>query len=271
MAEEDDAEDVAASDDDIEDPAASGGADAEDAAPADDAADATDATDEEASAPADEASTEDSTMPSGTPVVQDDFDRRSDSGWGDAERGGTWALAETLEPATGVADGEGAMDIAPGESGDALLDGTSLTQSTIDLRFHVDSASDAVDGQVGVVVRATEDSQYSVRAAFLTDGTAQLIVLSGEQVVATQALDGVAFSPGASYTLRVSVTGSSPTTISAKLWEIGTEEPENWQLTTTDDTSSLQGEGAVGLTAEQTGDSELLAVRFEEFVVVSGD
>ncbi|MGO2313877.1 MAG: PKD domain-containing protein [Brachybacterium tyrofermentans] len=275
VAEEDDAEDVAASDDDTEDPAASGGADAGDAAPAndtEDTADATDTTDEEeASAPADAAPTEDSTMPSGTPVVQDDFDRSSDTGWGDAERGGTWTLAEALEPATRTADGEGALDLPAGESVDALLDGTSLSQSTVDLTFHVDAAADAVDGQVGVVARTTEDSQYSVRAAFLPDGTVELIVVSGEEIVATQMLDGMAFSPDASYTLRVSVTGSSPTTISAKLWEIGTDEPEDWQLTTTDGTSSLQGEGAVGLVAEEMGGAEQLNVRFEEFVVVSGD
>lgn len=210
-------------------------------------------------------------MPTGTPVVQDDFDRISDTGWGDASRGGTWMLAEALEPATSVADGEGALDLQAGDSGDAQLDGTSLSQSTVDLTFHVDAAAGAVDGEVGVVARATEDSQYSVRAAFLPDGTTQLIVLSGEKVVATQKLDGMVFSPATSYTLRVSVTGSSPTTISAKLWEAGAGEPVNWQLTTTDDTASLQGEGALGLVAENVGGADQLNVRFEEFVVVSGD
>lgn len=210
-------------------------------------------------------------MPTGTPVVQDDFDRSSDTGWGDAEQGGTWSLAEALAPSAGVADGAAALDLPAGESGDALLDETSFSQSTVDLTFRVDAAEGAVDGEVGVVARATEDSQYSVRAAILPDGTMQLIALSGKKIVATQKLDGMAFSPDASYTLRVSVTGSSPTTISAKLWEVGTDEPENWPLITTDGTPSLQGEGAVGLVADSLGGADRLDVRFEEFVVVSGD
>ncbi|MGP9846155.1 PKD domain-containing protein, partial [Brachybacterium sp. 107] len=254
---------------DDEDPATSGGADADDA---DNAAEEADATDpDEASATADEDPTEDSTMPTGTPVVQDDFDRSSDTGWGDAEQGGTWSLAEALAPSAGVADGAAALDLPAGESGDALLDETSFSQSTVDLTFRVDAAEGAVDGEVGVVTRATEDSQYSVRAVILPDGTMQLNVLNGEKVVTTQKLDGMAFSPDASYTLRVSVTGSSPTTISAKLWEVGADEPEDWQLTTADDTSSLQGEGALGLVAENVGGVDQLGVRFEEFVVVSGD
>lgn len=246
---------------------------------ADDEAGATNATDEAgAGDPAEAAGAtgasgtpEDSSMPPGDPVAQDDFERSSDAGWGEATRGGTWSLAGVAEPATSVADGAGRLDLASGESGQVLLEHTSLSQSTLDLTFRIDGSADAVDSQVGVVARATGSSQYSVRAEFLPDGTVQLLALSGEKIVATQRLEGVASATERSYTLRVSVTGSAPTTISAKMWEVGTDEPENWQLITTDATPALQAEGSVGLTAEKSGDAESRTVRFENFAVVSAD
>ncbi|WP_345081323.1 hypothetical protein [Brachybacterium paraconglomeratum] len=152
-----------------------------------------------------------------------------------------------------------------------LLEDTSLSQGTLDLTFHIEGPAETADGKIGVIARATENSQYSVRAEFQPDGTVQLIALSGDEVIATQQLDGVTSRTDTLYTLRVSVTGSSPTTISAKMWEVGTDEPENWQLTTTDATPALQEAGAVGLVAEQSGDADSLTARFEKFGVVSAD
>ena len=62
--------------------------------------------------------------------------------------------------------------------------------------------------------------------------------------------------PGLTYTaapqqllLRLQVTGTSPTTVRAKVWLAGTAEPAAWLLTSTDSTAGLQAPGGVGVKA----------------------
>ena len=47
--------------------------------------------------------------------------------------------------------------------------------------------------------------------------------------------------------LRVQVLGTSPTTVRAKVWKVGTVEPAAWQRSVTDTTAGLQASGSVGL------------------------
>jgi hypothetical protein len=47
--------------------------------------------------------------------------------------------------------------------------------------------------------------------------------------------------------VRVQATGTSPTTIRAKVWPTGTAEPSTWLVSTTDNTASMQTSGSVGL------------------------
>ena len=49
--------------------------------------------------------------------------------------------------------------------------------------------------------------------------------------------------------MRVSfaVTGTNPTTLSAKAWKVGATEPSAFQTTVTDSEASLQNPGAIGL------------------------
>ncbi|MGB3411602.1 MAG: hypothetical protein WBA45_10415, partial [Microthrixaceae bacterium] len=41
--------------------------------------------------------------------------------------------------------------------------------------------------------------------------------------------------------------GTSPTTLTAKIWDLSQAEPALPQLTTTDSTAALQGPGGIGL------------------------
>ena len=42
--------------------------------------------------------------------------------------------------------------------------------------------------------------------------------------------------------------GTSPTTLRAKVWPVGSTEPAGWQYTATDSTAGLQAAGALRLT-----------------------
>ena len=47
--------------------------------------------------------------------------------------------------------------------------------------------------------------------------------------------------------VRTEATGTSPTTVRAKVWKVGTAEPANWTSSTTSSTAGLQSAGHVGL------------------------
>ncbi|HEY5516301.1 MAG TPA: hypothetical protein VIK12_08850, partial [Pengzhenrongella sp.] len=71
---------------------------------------------------------------------------------------------------------------------------------------------------------------------------------SAETVLAPSAVvPGLTFSPGDRLLVRLQVTGTSPTTVRARVWKAGTAEPGTWQASRTDATSALQRPGSIGL------------------------
>jgi hypothetical protein len=59
---------------------------------------------------------------------------------------------------------------------------------------------------------------------------------------------GLSFAAGDQLKVRLQVTGTSPTTIRAKVWKLGTTEPTSWQRTITDAAAGLQTAGGIGVT-----------------------
>jgi hypothetical protein len=58
---------------------------------------------------------------------------------------------------------------------------------------------------------------------------------------------GLTYAVGDRLLVRVQVTGTSPTTVQARLWKVGMPEPATWQVSRTDATPGLQAAGAIGL------------------------
>jgi YVTN family beta-propeller protein len=58
---------------------------------------------------------------------------------------------------------------------------------------------------------------------------------------------GLAAANGASVNLRVEFVGANPTTVRARAWLAGTQEPSTWRLSVTDSTAAEQGAGMVGV------------------------
>jgi len=80
-----------------------------------------------------------------------------------------------------------------------------------------------------------------------------LVIQRGSTVLKSGQLAGVTWAAGDQFTLRVDVTGASPTTIAAKLWKVGTAEPATAQLSTTDATATVQAAGYIGVHANRSG------------------
>jgi hypothetical protein len=69
----------------------------------------------------------------------------------------------------------------------------------------------------------------------------------------SQTLTGLTVAPGDKLNVKVQANGTSPTTLRAKVWKVGSAEPAAWGATTTDSTAALQGAGGVGFEAYLSG------------------
>ncbi len=55
------------------------------------------------------------------------------------------------------------------------------------------------------------------------------------------------YAPGARYTVSLSAVGTSPTTLSAKVWPTAAGPAQAWHLEATDTTAALQAPGTVSI------------------------
>lgn len=204
-------------------------------------------------------------------TLGDDFDRVDASGWERAPEEVAWTLEGLDSSAVSTEDGAGRIDLGAGAAGTALLDTTVPADAELETQFHISGEDAAAEGSaIGVIARATGDSGYLVAAEVGPEGVVTLRAYAGDDEIHAVELTELRLEAGKSYTLRASVTGSQPTTISAMLWESGDEPPADWQLSTTDATGPQQGDGAAGLTVSREVERPGFAtVHIDQFEVSS--
>ena len=64
---------------------------------------------------------------------------------------------------------------------------------------------------------------------------------------------GLTYDPAIGVRIRVQATGTSPTTLRARVWSGSAAEPGAWHATATDATAALQVAGGIGLTSYLSG------------------
>lgn len=195
----------------------------------------------------------------------DYFDRISKRGWGSAELGGRWRTSGATADFT-VRKGVGRLDVPPGDTRMALL---AVDRETADVATTV--SMDELGSAVTVVGRKVGSDDYRLRLA-LTQGRQLVAGLSSRQEGETVPLSNTAglvgeYGAGDEVKVRLQVYGINPTTLRAKVWRVGEQEPTGWTVTAQDTFEPLQRGGAVGVGASRPEDAQR-AVRVEvaEFV-----
>jgi hypothetical protein len=74
-----------------------------------------------------------------------------------------------------------------------------------------------------------------------------------ETVLQTQMVSGLTVAAGDKLNFKVQASGTSPTTLRAKVWKVGTAEPAAWGTSLTDNNAALQAAGSIGLEAYLSG------------------
>ena len=153
----------------------------------------------------------------------DSFSRVLATGLGSADTGGVWALSGAT---TGFSvNGTGNLRLgAPGAGLSAYLDSVSILDADVGCDESLSKLSIGGATYLAVVARHTGQDDYRVKVRWVANGVATLYatkVVGGVETTLSR-LDITALTPRATDRLRTRlvVTGSSPTTIRAKVWMV---------------------------------------------------
>ncbi|WP_372966766.1 PKD domain-containing protein [Microbacterium sp.] len=202
------------------------------------------------------------------PLATDEFDRAVTGGWGASDLGGAWATTGG-NAAFSVAAGKGTISLAPSQTREGRL-AVSGTSAVLDATFASDVASAGGTTSITLHGRTVGTSVYSARVRLEPAGVVRVYILRDETAIGNSFVLPTTYTAGQVLHARLSVTGTSPTTIAAKVWVEGQTEPANWQLQGTDSTAALQAAGGVGIKTSSSSASTnpTTKISFERFAVV---
>ncbi len=213
--------------------------------------------------------------PPAAPLAADAFGRTVSGGWGSADSGGAWTLTGSAANYN-VAGGVGTMLLGTaGASRSASLNGVSAAATDVQVKVSLDKVGDGGGTFVSVTGRRVGTEDYRAKLKIAANGATTLYLTRTAGNTETNLLlpniPGLTLAAGDAVQVRLQVTEPAPagTTIRARVWRDGAAEPATWNLTTTDNTATLQAVGTTALIAYLSGSATNIpvAVRFDDYRV----
>ncbi|WP_298459553.1 PKD domain-containing protein [uncultured Cellulomonas sp.] len=187
----------------------------------------------------------------GTALATDAFDRTVASGWGSAPEGGAWSSSGS---GISVSGGQGRHTVSrPGMTLSSFLGSVRSTDTDVSAVVSVAEAPTGGGYYLSVVGRRVGAEDYRGRVKIEASGNVIMQVNRVGTALQARSVPGLTYAPGDRLNVRVQVTGTSPTTIQARTWKVGTPEPTTWQVSATDSTAVLQSAGDIGITTYLSG------------------
>lgn len=196
-------------------------------------------------------------------AASDAFGRSVTDGWGTADNGGAWTLAGGVARFD-VANGRGSIEMLnPGGGPRTSLDGVSARDVDATVSVALDKLANGGGAFAYAGVRTSGNTglnSYRAKVKVVNTGRVTLYVnrvVNGVETVVDSVLlpAGTTYAVGDQLRIRLQAVGSSPTTVRAKTWPVGSAEPTSWQVSGTDSAADLQGPGGVMLGTYLSGSS----------------
>jgi PKD repeat protein len=193
------------------------------------------------------------TNPAPTLVASDDFGRTATNGWGTADQGGAWTVTGTKANFK-VGSGVGTITLPNAGSGPTVsLGSVSTTDADVRVMFSPQTLANGSGSFFSVLGRQVSSvGNYRASVNVKPNGSVALSLLrvdgAGQATLAGPVtIGGLTVTAGATLDVRLVVSGTSPTTVMAKVWKDGTTEPATWQASGSDASAAMQAAGSVGL------------------------
>ncbi|MBO1031371.1 PKD domain-containing protein, partial [Tessaracoccus sp. SD287] len=195
-------------------------------------------------------------------LASDAFGRAVTGGWGSADVGGAWVTSGGA--AAFSVDGSGHVLLQPTWNRQANLPAVSSTSTRSTLSFSWDREFSGGVVSTTLVGRQVGSSVYSARARVEAGGIRLYILRDETALVGSYMIPNYTYQAGDVLNLWLEVTGTSPTTVKAKVWVDGTPEPTSPNLTGTDSNAAMQTAGGVGVkvtSSSSTAGNRVITVR----------
>ncbi len=208
-------------------------------------------------------------------LAADAFARDASRGWGSGDAGGSWVVAGAPSYLS-VVDGQGRMTLPRAGAGvSVFLSGVSATDVDAVAEVSFDKPATGSGVFASLVGRRVGSAEYRAKVKVVSSGAVYLyasrLVGGSESTLGVVRVPGVSYSVGDVLMVRTQVTGTSPTTVAAKVWVQGESEPADWQVEVTDSTSGLQAAGTVGFVGYLRSDATNApaAIQFDNLSVTT--
>ena len=185
--------------------------------------------------------------------AKDAFDRSVSSGWGPADIGGSWSGTTSFS----VSGGEGQVAVNKTQTRTTLL---PVQSAHADSKFTVgmDKVADGGGLHVNYLMHKSSAGDLRLKLRYAANGSVNIglakVLGTTETMLTSKALSGYTQTAGNALNVRVQVVqNGTSSTIQAKAWPKGQDEPSAWTVTTTNSDSDLQGAGQVGFSTYGTG------------------
>ncbi len=198
----------------------------------------------------------------------DAFERVVANGLGTADNGGAW----TASAPSGFSTGNGVGRITGAVAANRAAYLTSVRQTDVNIRTQLSLDTAATGGGAYVSVigrRVSNGNDYRLKLRYQPDGSVIVYltrtVAGTETILANTTVAGLNAKPGDLLRTRFLVSGTTATTLRAKVWRKGTMEPQSWLLTAAENTPTvLQAPGDIGvlvyLSGTWTGASPIVSI-----------
>jgi PKD repeat protein len=199
--------------------------------------------------------------PTVTVYADDAFNRTVSSGFGTASpTGGAWTSTGS-EARLSVTPGSAKIALPAAGMAGAYLGSVSTSNVDIVTSLSLDKLATAGNGYYFYVVarRISNSEEYLVRARVLSSTGAVRLSLSkydgtaGTEATLASEVAAGSVTAGGLLRIRAQATGTSPTTLRAKVWADGASEPSAWTTSVTDSSAVLQTAGSVGVQGYLSG------------------
>ncbi len=189
-----------------------------------------------------------------TVIALDKFNRTVSSGWGTANRGGSWTVLDT--PANwSVKPVVGSISVVANGQERGILGSVAVQDVDILTRIVLPRCTGSgTNCDAYVMGRFTAGTSPTYYRVGVIQGKGQNTVLLRSQRddgsnLASDLNTGIAAANNIVLWMRVEFQGVNPTAIRARVWPKSATEPTTWLLDTTDSASAEQVTGAVGVRA----------------------
>ncbi len=179
-------------------------------------------------------------------LAADTFGRSLSSSWGSADIGGAWTLVNG-SAAFSVGSGLGSVAMAASYDRQAYLNDVATTQAHIRVALQSDGAHNGGNQSWSIIGRQTPAGPYQARVRVEASSTIRLYIMRGETALVSSTTITHDYAPGEVIWVDLLVSGTDPTTVSAKMWLATDVEPGAYQQTATDSTAGYQVAGSVGI------------------------